>query len=81
MCVSLSATANRTNRQKQSESIGGKNSLNPTKTRVCATGSVKLRRFDASVRKSPMGRERFDSRLSASQAASVLQSVAALAGS
>lgn len=61
--------------------LGGKNSLNPTKTRVCATGSVKLRRFDASVRKSPMGRERFDSRLSASQAASVLQSVAALAGS
>ena len=79
MCVSLRATANRTNRQKQSESIG-KNSLNPAKTRACATGSVKLPCFDASVRKSPMGRERFDSRLSASEAVSMLQSVAVLAG-
>jgi len=57
----------------------GKNSLNPPKTRVCATGSVKLLHLDASVRKSPMGRERFDSRLSASEAVSMLQSVAVLA--
>lgn len=78
MCVSLSATANRTNVQKQSESVG-KNSLNPAKIRVCATGSVKLPCFDASVGKSPMGRERFDSRLSASEAVSMLQSVAILA--
>lgn len=77
MCIS--ATANKPNRQKQSESIG-KSSLNPAKTRVWATGGVKLPRFDASVRKSAMGRDGFDSRLSASEAVSVLQSVAVLAG-
>lgn len=39
MCVSLGATANRTNRQKQSESIG-KSSLNLAQARVCGTVSV-----------------------------------------
>lgn len=57
----------------------GNSSLNPAKTRECATGSVKMPCFNASVRKSPVGREIYDSRLSNSEAVSMLQSVVVLA--
>lgn len=47
---------------------------------MCAMGRVKLSCFDESVKKGPMGSERLDFRLSASEVVSMLQPVAVLAG-